>query len=178
MPPLEKPDEKRTFIPMCDLRPITVAFTGHRRYAGESDEALRGLVRRLYGEGYRIFWSGMARGFDLAAAEAVAELRGELPGLRLHCAVPWAGQAGRFALLDRGRHAALLAAADEAVVLAEGYSPRCCLLRDEYMVDRASVVAAWYDGRPGGTRYTWEYARRRGCRRINLWEDPQTAFPF
>ena len=60
-------------------REHTAAFTGHRRYDGECDDALRAVVRELYGRGFRVFWSGMALGFDLAAAEAVLALRGELP---------------------------------------------------------------------------------------------------
>ena len=62
-------------------REHTAAFTGHRRYDGECDDALRAVVRELYGWGFRVFWSGMALGFDLAAAEAVLALRGELPGI-------------------------------------------------------------------------------------------------
>lgn len=55
-------------------REHTAAFTGHRRYDGECDDALRAVVRELYGRGFRVFWSGMALGFDLAAAEAVLAL--------------------------------------------------------------------------------------------------------
>lgn len=54
---------------------VTVAFTGHRTYRGEAGDALRRAVVRLYGRGFRTFLSGMAVGFDLAAAEAVLELR-------------------------------------------------------------------------------------------------------
>lgn len=82
-------------------REHTAAFTGHRRYDGECDDALRAVVRELYGRGFRVFWSGMALGFDLAAAEAVLALRGELPGLWLCCAVPFPGQADRFPEADR-----------------------------------------------------------------------------
>ena len=60
-------------------REHTAAFTGHRRYDGECDDALRAVVRELYGRGFRVFWSGMALGFDLAAAEAVLALRGNCP---------------------------------------------------------------------------------------------------
>ena len=95
-------------------REHTAAFTGHRRYDGECDDALRAVVRELYGRGFRVFWSGMALGFDLAAAEAVLALRGELPGLRLCCAVPFPGQADRFPEADRLRYMRILDRADEA----------------------------------------------------------------
>lgn len=36
-------------------REHTAAFTGHRRYDGECDDALRAVVRELYGWGFRVF---------------------------------------------------------------------------------------------------------------------------
>ena len=61
----------------------TVAFTGHRTYCGEASAALAAAIRGLHAHGFRTFLCGMAVGFDLAAAEAVLELRDSLPGLRL-----------------------------------------------------------------------------------------------
>ena len=60
-----------------------VCFSGHRRYAAAPDdeERLFRAVEAAYGEGYRVFISGMAPGFDLAAAEAVVRLRNLLRGL-------------------------------------------------------------------------------------------------
>ena len=151
----------------------TAAFTGHRTYDGAAAASLAAAVERAYARGYRTFLSGMAVGFDLAAAETVVSLRGTLPGLRLCCAVPCPGQADRFAAADRARYHTLLATADEVVLLAERYEPKCYLRRDEFMVDRSACLVAWYDGSKGGTRYTWEYACRRGVERVNLWRDPQ-----
>ena len=115
----------------------------------------------------------MAQGFDLAAAETALALREELPELRLYCAVPFPGQADRFPSTDRIRYARILDRADEVEIIARRYDPRCYLRRDEFMVERASAVVAWFDGGKGGTRYTWEYARRHGVERINLWRDGQ-----
>ena len=50
----------------------SVAFTGHRTYRGAAADALRRTVGELYARGFRNFLSGMAVGFDLAAAEAIA----------------------------------------------------------------------------------------------------------
>lgn len=157
------------------LRTETVAFTGHRHYDGRCDDLLCAVVRDLYGRGFRRFWSGMAAGFDLAAAETIVSMRGGMPGMRLCCAVPFIGQAARFHAAERLRYDKVLAAADETVILSERYTQHCYLRRDEFMVDQAAVLVAWYDGTPGGTHYTWEYARRQGIERINLWRDPQGA---
>ena len=51
-------------------RRTSVAFTGHRTYRGAAADALRRTVGELYARGFRTFLSGMAVGFDLAAAEA------------------------------------------------------------------------------------------------------------
>lgn len=158
---------------MKPLQEQSVVFTGHRHYDGRCDELLQLAVRRLYLRGFRFFWTGMAAGFDLAAAETVVSLRGILPGLRLCCAVPCPGQAARFSAADRSRYGTLLADADEVAVIARRYEAGCYLRRNEFMVDRSALLVAWYDGSKGGTRYTWEYACRRGVERINLWRDPQ-----
>ncbi|MBR5282008.1 MAG: DUF1273 family protein, partial [Alistipes sp.] len=60
---------------MNQKKNITVAFTGHRSYNGSADERLAALLEELYGRGYRRFLTGMAWGFDLAAAEAVIRLK-------------------------------------------------------------------------------------------------------
>ena len=60
----------------------SVAFTGHQDYDGRADGILRAVVYRLWSEGFRFFLSGMACGFDLAAAEAVLAPRGGGAGQR------------------------------------------------------------------------------------------------
>ena len=42
------------------------------------------------------------------------------------------------------------------------YTPACMQRRDRYMVDHAALLIAAFDGTAGGTRYTVEYALRRG----------------
>lgn len=99
----------------------TVAFTGHRTYCGEASAALAAAIRGLHAHGFRTFLCGMAVGFDLAAAEAVLELRDSLPGLRLVAVVPFGGQEARFSHADRVRYRAAMASADDAVVLSPVY---------------------------------------------------------
>ena len=63
-------------------RPITACFSGHRAYAWDAlaaDESrLQAAVEAAVADGFRIFVTGMATGFDLAAAEAVLRLREKL----------------------------------------------------------------------------------------------------
>lgn len=146
----------------------SAAFTGHRTYMGMAADALQTVVEELYERGVRTFMSGMAVGFDLAAAETVLALRGRLPELRLVCAVPFAGQQCSFHAVDRERFQRILAAADEVRILSDRYFTGCFLRRDDYLVDHASVIVAWYNGSPGGTHYTVRRARKRSIEVINL----------
>lgn len=146
----------------------TAAFTGHRTYDGRADEALRRTVGEWYARGIRTFLSGMAVGFDLAAAEAVLACREEMPGLRLKAVVPFSGQESRFSAPDRERFHRVLAAADETIVLSAVFHRGCYAVRNDYLVDRSSVLIAWYDGSPGGTRYTVRRARRKGRHVVHL----------
>ncbi len=146
----------------------TVAFTGHRSYGGEASEALRHTVERLYAAGFRTFLDGMALGFDLAAAEAVLDCRGRLPGLRLVAVVPFVGQEARFPAAGRERFRRVLAEADAVELLAPRYHPGCYAVRNDFLVRHAALVVAWYDGSPGGTRYTVARAARLGRQILSL----------
>lgn len=157
-------------------RARTVAFTGHRAYDGSAAALLRRTVMSLYDEGYRTFLDGMAVGFDMAAAEAVLACRAERPDLRLVAVIPFRDQEKRFRPTDKERYARILTAADDVVTLSKDYFPGCYAVRNDFLVDRAAAVVAWYDGSAGGTRYTWEKAQRRGLRLIGLHPDaPQPA---
>ncbi|HJI18414.1 SLOG family protein [Alistipes sp.] len=158
---------------MIDERTACVAFTGHRRYRGEADDALAQTVEELCRAGFRTFLSGMALGFDLAAAETVLVLRRRFPGIRLVAAIPCPGQAERYPAAERERYGRLLAQADERITVSDVCDRGCYRRRNDYLVDCASVVVAWYDGSPSGTGYTVGRARRCGCRIIDLWRDPQ-----
>lgn len=146
----------------------TAAFTGHRTYKGCADEALRRTVGELYAGGIRTFLSGMAVGFDLSAAEAVLELRDRRPDVRLVAVVPFRGQECRFSAEDRVRYHRVLALADETVELASVFHRGCYAVRNDFLVDHASILVAWYDGSPGGTNYTVRRAERKGRRVIHL----------
>ena len=151
---MQSPRQRFIFDRMI-LNPRTcVAFTGHRTYRGEACEVLFRALEELCVRGFRTFLSGMAVGFDLAAAEAVLALRERCPEVRLVAAVPFPGQARHFPHKERARYERVLAAADETEVLAPAYHRGCYARRNDFLVDHAQILVAWYDGSPGGTRYT------------------------
>ena len=183
---------------MTEDRLTTVAFTGHRTYGGQAAAALRATVGELYARGFRTFLCGMAMGFDLAAAEAVLACRDSqtasafspavdsvsaffpephsphmpMPGLRLVAVIPFRGQESRFPAVDRERFRRVLAAADHSVTLSPSYHAGCYAVRNNYLVEHAALLVAWYDGSPGGTHYTVRRALGRGLEFINLHPHP------
>ena len=158
------------------------AFTGHRKKrllregtdrqvpVSRIREEVADLVMYLYGQGYREFYSGMAEGFDMIAAEAVLQLREHHKDMALVAAIPFRAQPAWFDPQDQLLYRELLGEADRVVMLSEKYYRGCYLRRDEYMVSRASIVVAYWDNvREGGTYYTVRKAVERGRRVINLY---------
>ncbi len=151
------------------------AFTGHRPQklpwkGDEGDprcvalkEALKGQIVRLVQEGVTDFLSGMAEGVDTWAAQAVLALREEDPALRLHCILPYKGQADKWKAAAREQYRAILEEADSVVYVHRESSKSCMLERDRFLVAHAGRLLAVYNGeRRGGTAATVRYARRAG----------------
>ena len=127
-------------------RQESCCFTGHRPAKlpwgyNESDprcvklkERIADAVLLAYQEGYRHFLCGMAQGCDLYFCEAVLALRERYPEVTVEAAIPCPTQADAWPEAER----------------------------DRYMVDHAMLLIAAFDGTAGGTRYTVEYALRRG----------------
>ena len=91
-----------------------------------------------------------------------------MPGLRLVAVIPFRGQESRFPAVDRERFRRVLAAADHSVTLSPSYHAGCYAVRNNYLVEHAALLVAWYDGSPGGTHYTVRRALVRGLEFINL----------
>ena len=160
--------EKRKFC-----RAATAAFSGHRFIDASQREhvkkRLSNAVLDAYGNGIRNFISGFAIGFDMMAAEVVVSLKQSHPDITLTAAIPFNGQASRFSLYDRKRYDRLLKVADEVIVLSDSYYPRCFLERDEFMVNNASSLIAYYDGREkGGTFFTIRKAMAQNIPIVNV----------
>ncbi len=155
-------------------RTVSAAFTGHRFYDFSQrefiQERLTSAISEAYDHGIRNFISGFALGIDLMAAQLVQSLKCNLPGISLTAAIPFEGQAERYNIYDKRVYRRLLELADKVIVLSDCYYPSCFLDRDEFMVENASYLIAYYDGREkGGTYYTVKKARARGIPIINVY---------
>ena len=147
-------------------RQESCCFTGHRPaklpwgYHEEDPrcvklkERIADAVLLAYQEGYRHFLCGMAQGCDLYFCEAVLALR--------EAAIPCPTQADAWPEAERRRYRRLVEQCDMETMVSDTYSPACMQRRDRYMVDHSMLLIAAFDGTAGGTRYTVEYALRRG----------------
>mgnify|MGYP002687763047 FL=1 len=86
----------------------------------------------------------------------------------MEAAVPCPSQADAWPPDQRGRYERLVAACGFETLVSACYTPACMQRRDRYMVDHAALLIAAFDGSPGGTRYTVEYAMRRGLEIVDL----------
>lgn len=155
-----------------------VAFTGHRTYNHEANRLLRHTVLSLHSAGKHTFLSGMAAGFDMAAAEAVLDCRTARTDIRLVAVIPFRGQEERFSSHDRIRYEQILAEADETVILSEYYTRGVYAVRNDYLIAHAATLITWYDGSTGGTRYTIERALAQRRKLIHLHPStPLSVYP-
>ena len=156
-----------------ELRQRRCCFTGHRpeklgRPEAEVVEGLKKEIRTAIADGFQTYISGMARGVDLWAAEIVLALRDEGAAVHLICASPYKGFESRWSREWRERYRRVMERADLVRFICPGYSRDCFQRRNEWMVDHSARVIAVYDGQPGGTRNTVDYAERQGLEVINL----------
>lgn len=150
------------------------AFTGYRlaKLPFGYDEAdprciefktrLRNTIETLIGEGYAHFISGGALGTDMFAAEAVLDLQEKYPWIVLEMVSPFDAQPARWGKEHQMRHSRLFAAADIVTATGREYTKACMFRRNRYLVENADLLLAAYDGQPGGTAMTCEYARELG----------------
>lgn len=164
------------------------SFTGYRPekmrlpLCCNPEEYVRSLVRpfieQQYRAGVRLFMSGMAEGFDLWAAAEVLALceSGACPQVEIAAVIPYAGQAARYSSRSSELYDYVSRNATHQIILSENYYPECFYRRNDYLVENAGVILAYYDGQSGGTRYTVRMAGKCGIPVINVCECQFTLF--
>ena len=162
------------------VREYTCCFTGHRPLRlpwgmNETDprcidlkERLRTTLEETYNNGYRHFICGMAIGCDIYFAEAVLDLRSKYSDLTLEAAVPCDSQSDKWNRKQKETYFSLLSACDIVTYVSHMYSPDCMMKRNQYMIDRSSLLIACFNGRSSGTMNTILYAERAGVNTVIL----------
>lgn len=131
-------------------------------------KSIYNTLKSLIEDGCLFFYTGMAMGFDILAAEAVINLKHEFSDIKLICAIPFDGQSNTFTGEWKNRYDYILENADEQIVVSSEYHLGCYQKRNIYMVDNSDYIVTWYDGQLGGTRNTLKYAEKKRRYIINL----------
>lgn len=164
----------RTMNGILSEKSKSLAFTGHRTVPVEKQDEIRARLVEAVSvaskSGITCFFSGMAMGFDLMAAETVLSLKGRFPDIRLIAVIPFRRQSCRWPSMEKERYQNIISRADRVIVLSEHYFHGCLLKRNDFMLEHSCGVIAFYDGKPlGGTFYTCREAGKRGIDIVNLY---------
>ena len=152
---------------MIDSRNKCVCFTGHRpeKLSLAEDEVKAGLrleISKAISEGYTTFLTGMAQGVDLWAGEIVCELRDSGSNIYLVAADPYRGFGKGWQSPWKQLHQQILDQADQVESVCSSYNKGCFMARNKWLVDHSTLVIAVYNGEPGGTKNTIDYAKKQG----------------
>ena len=153
-------------------------FTGHRpEKISATEEAVKAWldkqIDQAIADGYTTFISGCAMGVDLWAAQIVQSRKKDNPSLRLIAATPWPGFGARWKDGWKEQYFDLLKTADMVVNICDHYHKGVFRMRNEWMVDHSGRVIAYYNGTPGGTRNTIQYAEKKMIEVVMLQEQAE-----
>ena len=152
-------------ISEAEKRQKRCCFTGHRpgklkQSETEIKAALSYAIDHAIQRGFRTFITGMAQGVDLWAAELVIERKQANPDLHLICAIPHPGFEHSWSSDWQKRYHDVLNSADLSRIISPHFSMSCYQKRNMWMVDHSSLLIAAFNGEPGGTRNTIQYAQQ------------------
>ena len=158
---------------------MIIAGTGHRPnkiggYAQEAQDKITTIAQTALSNAVitsrstdNTIISGMALGWDTALALAAMSLR--IPFI---AAIPFKGQEKAWPPDSQQMYEFLLSKATEVVTVCEGgYEAWKMQKRNEYMVDRADMILALWDGTSGGTCNCIKYAQSVQKPITNVWGD-------
>ena len=152
----------------------TCCFTGHRKIPLDQLESvtqrLRDAVIASIKDGYLYFGAGGALGFDTLAAQTVLDLKKDYPQIKLILVLPCRTQTRGWKQEDIEEYNRIMKAADKVVYTSQDYYNGCMHKRNRHLVDNSSLCICYLTEQTGGTAYTVDYARKVGCRVINLSE--------
>ena len=159
---------------------VSCCFTGHRTIPEDETERVRARLQATIDTlhrkmGVTTFYAGGCTGFDTLAAQAVLEYRSAHPDVQLIVVVPYRDQPRGWSQEDKAEYDRILAAASDAVCLADHYYNGCMPRRNRYMVDRSAICVCYQTKPKGGTASTVKYARAKGLEVWNLAEEPLEA---
>ena len=143
--------------------PTACVFTGHRELGKDfSKRKLKKEVEKAIQSGVKVFYSGLAWGFDLTACEIVLSLKKKYENVRLIGCIPCLGQSNFFAEAEKKRYDDVLKKLDENVLVSDrNYYKGCMHKRNTYMCDKADMMITYCKTDTGGTAFTVKYFQKK-----------------
>lgn len=128
-------------------------------------ERLKARLIQAFDDGYKVVMTGMALGYDTIVAEMVLQLKKFYPKVKLFGALPCENQDALWRDNQKVRYKKILKQLDGTRCICKEYTGAECMLeRNYFMVDSCSMLIALYDGKPGGTQKTVNYAKAKGVK--------------
>ena len=155
-------------------RERSCCFSGHRPENFPADKARIEYLCRLvadtaailYYKGIDTFITGMARGFDLLAADTLVKDPDIGSKIHLICAVPYADHRREMKTAQEDMlYRKLIKRADLIVCLGDEYRKDCYKLRNSFMINNSSNLIAYLkdeNSLRSGTGMTCNLARKAG----------------
>ena len=149
---------------------FAVCIYGHRPEKLPTGAPLRMMQSLLYREietamqdGARTFYTGMARGVDLWAADIILYFRSrQYPAVKLVCVLPYSDRLSPVTGAERFHVHAVMQAADQVVSLSEHFYKGCFRDRNAYMIRHSRRLIAVVADIRSGTGQTIHMAERAG----------------
>lgn len=147
---------------------MNCAFTGHRVLNSDFDvNLLDRVILNLIKSGVNNFYCGMAKGFDIVAAESVLQYKKNYD-INLFACIPCTDQQEHYSLSDKNRYDRIIKRCDGEIILSNNYYVGCMYERDRFLVDNSDILVSYLRIKKGGTYYTVNYAKKNGIKIIEL----------
>lgn len=155
--------DKNNILQTSIFAPTSCVFTGHRDLDKDfSKRNLKKAVETAIKAGVKVFYSGLAWGFDLTACEVVLSLKKKYDDIRLVGCIPCLGQSSFFSADEKERYEKILNVLDEQVLVSDrAYFKGCMHKRNTYMCDKADMMITYCKTDTGGTAFTVKYFQKK-----------------
>ena len=80
--------------------------------------------------------------------------------------IPCRGQESRWSAREQQRYQKILAQCSKVMCLSDSYTKECMMKRNRALVELCDLLVAVFDGKPGGTKFTVDYAAKLGRKTI------------
>ena len=140
----------------------TATFIGHNECYGIAASDVRNEVIKLIEAGITDFLNGGMGNFDWMCAKIVFELKKDYPQIRNYLVIPYL----TYNILDKHFF--------DSIIYPEGFEKyhfkSAIPARNKYLVENSSAALCYVTHGWGGAALTFERAKKRGLRLVNLGE--------